>query len=268
MKFHRIVGLTGVSPDETPQARRWAYILEWPMLIVVLWIPVQWYLEAKGLLPHNVARFDDWVIWTFFFVETVLLTRLVRNKAAYLAENWMNIAIIIAGLPILWNHTPLIGVLRNLRVLLLLALLLRLFPVIRKVLRRNQLGLTLILAFMVALISGVLLSAIDPGIPSISDGIWYAWVTITTVGYGDVVPTTGAGRVIGAILILLGLVLFSLVTANVAAFILSSDVEKVEREETALAKRLDMMQAQLDRIERKLSTAPEERTTHFKRKHE
>jgi voltage-gated potassium channel len=252
LRLNHVFGLAGVAAHETPAARKWGRALEWPMLLVALWIPVQWYLEAKAMLPARLVRIDDWLIWVFFAAETSLLSALVRDRRAYLKTNWLNLLIIIAGVPMLWNYTPLAGMLRNLRLLLLLALILRFFPSVREVLRRNQLGLTLAVAGVVVVVSGIILSAIDPGVPTIEDGIWYAWVTLATVGYGDIVPTSGAGRLIGAVLILMGIGLFSLLTANLAAFLLSSDVEKVEREETIVIRRLDALQAQLNRIEHTL----------------
>ncbi len=48
-------------------------------------------------------------------------------------------------------------------------------------------------------------------------GLWWALVTITTVGYGDVTPKTLGGRLVGVILMVGGLVSFSLVTATVAS---------------------------------------------------
>jgi voltage-gated potassium channel len=65
-----------------------------------------------------------------------------------------------------------------------------------------------------------------------------------------VVPQSTAGRVIGGVLIFLGLVFFSLITANIAAFFVRRDVEKVERKEGELAYRIKELQAQLERIER------------------
>ena len=48
----------------------------------------------------------------------------------------------------------------------------------------------------------------DPdGIHSLSDTIWYTLVTLTTVGYGDVIPATPGGKLIGAILALLSTIL-------------------------------------------------------------
>jgi len=260
MRFHRLIGLTGVTAHETLVARRWGRRLEWPMLCVAMWIPLQWYLEVKQSLPLRFILISDWLIWLFFVAETTLLTTLVRDKREYLIDNWMNMVIIIAGIPLLWSSTPMAGELRALRLLLMLALLIRFSSVLQEVLRRNQLGVTLVIALLIVLVAGVLLSTIDPNIRNIGDGIWYAWVTMATVGYGDVVPTSLAGRILGGILIFLGMVLFSLITANIAAFLLSGnververDVEKVEREESELNRRLDQIQKQLERIERRLA---------------
>ncbi|MDQ3777183.1 MAG: potassium channel family protein [Pseudomonadota bacterium] len=141
----------------------------------------------------------------------------------------MNVAIILAGFPILWDYTPLVGLLRQLRLLLLLALLAQFIPSVRQVLLRNHLGYTLLIAIVITVVSGILISQVDPAISSIGDGMWFAWVTLTTVGYGDVVPKSTAGRLIGGVLTFLGVVFFSLISANLAAFLVRRDVEKVER---------------------------------------
>ena len=48
MKFHKLVGLSGVAAHETAAAIRWGKRLEWPMLLVASWIFVQWYLRPRG----------------------------------------------------------------------------------------------------------------------------------------------------------------------------------------------------------------------------
>ena len=249
MKFHKLVGLSGVAAHESAAAIRWGKRFEWPMLLVASWIFVQWYLEATGQLGQRFLRLSDWVVWLFFLIETVVLVSFVRNRRGYLVDNWMNVVIIVAGFPILWDYTPLVGLLRQLRLLLMLVLLVQFIPSVRHVLLRNHLGYTLLIAVVITLVSGILISQVDPAISSIGDGIWFAWETLTTVGYGDVVPKSTAGRLIGGILTFLGLVFFSLISANIAAFLVRRDVEKVERKEGALGQQIKDLQTQLDRIE-------------------
>ena len=249
MKFHKLVGLSGVAAHESAAAIRWGKRFEWPMLLVASWIFVQWYLEATGQLGQRFLRLSDWIVWLFFLLETVVLVSLVRDRRGYLADNWMNVAIILAGLPILWHYTPLAGLLRDLRLLLRVALLVQLIPSVRQVLLRNHLGYTLLIAIVFTVVSGILISQVDPAISSIGDGIWFAWVTLTTVGYGDVVPESTAGRLIGGVLIFLGLIFFSLIRANIAAFLVRRDVETVERKEGTVRHQIKDLQAQLDRIE-------------------
>lgn len=258
MRIVHLLGIAGVEPHELPAARLWAKRLEWPMLLVALWIPIQWYLEETQAIGPMLARVADWLIWLAFLVETTLLSALVRNKREYLLRNWMNLVIIIGGLPILWQYTPLVGLMRSLRLVLVIVLLARLSRTIRKLLSRHQLGATLAVAFVTMLLSGVIVSRIDPSVGTIWDGMWWAWVTMATVGYGDVVPHNAAGRLFGSLLILFGVVLLSLLTANLAAFFIGGDVEKVEQEEKEADRLLREISARLERVERLL----EDRNNH------
>lgn len=252
MKVATLLGITGVSTQENPLARQWAKRLEWPMLGVVLWIPIQWYLEETGFMPPLLGRMADWMVWQVFLFETILLTSLVKDKQRYLLGNWMNLLIIVGGLPIVWEYTPLIGLLRSLRLLLVLILLFRLSRTLRLLLVRNQLGTTLIISFVVVMLSGIVVTRLDHSIGSIWDGMWWAWVTVSTVGYGDIVPHSTAGRVFGAFLILLGVVMVSLLTANLSAFLIGGDVEKVEHEEREEGVLLREMAQRLERVEKLL----------------
>lgn len=259
MKIAHIFGIAGVDPHENPAARLWANRLEWPILLVALWIPVEWYLEETQAVSPVLSAIADWLIWLAFLVETTLLSMLVRNKRSYLLRNWMNLVIIIGGLPFAWQYTPLIGMLRSLRLLPSIILLARLSKSVRKLLSLHQLGVTLAVAFVTMALSGVIVVHIDPSIGTVWDGMWWAWATMATVGYGDVVPHSGAGRLFGSLLILFGVVLVSLLTANLAAFFIGGDVEKMEREEKEADRQLQEISARLERIERLL----EEHTVGF-----
>ena len=78
---------------------------------------------------------------------------------------------------------------------------------------------------MVTLAVGLILFLIDPNIKSPLDGIWSAWVTMTHVGFGDVVPISFFGRLLAAGLILFGLVFFSLFTALVSVALIGRNMD-------------------------------------------
>ena len=52
------------------------------------------------------------------------------------------------------------------------------------------------------------------------DVLWMSFTTITTVGYGDIYPVTTAGRILSSVLVITGMGLFGLVTAEIATLIL------------------------------------------------
>lgn len=253
MTIRHLLGIAGVAVDETPEARKWAGKLEWPMLAVTFWIPCQWYLEETNSIPLLLGRTADWLVWLVFVLETVLLIRMVRNKRRYLLNNWMNLLIIVGSVPLIWHYTPLAGLLRGLRLLLVVVLLTRLSKTIREVLGHHQLGSTLGVAFFTMVFSGIVITRLDPSIGDVWDGMWWAWVTMSTVGYGDISPQSPAGRMFGALLILFGVVLVSLLTANISAYLIDSEVKKVEDEERDVEKLLQDIQARLARIEAKMA---------------
>ena len=89
----------------------------------------------------------------------------------------------------------------------------------------KNLGYLVLLAALVTLAAGLMLFLIDPNIKSPLDGIWSAWVTMTHVGFGDVVPISFFGRLLAAGLILFGLVFFSLFTALVSVALIGKNMD-------------------------------------------
>ena len=76
---------------------------------------------------------------------------------------------------------------------------------------------SLVLCCLILLIGGLGFWMLDPGVDTLSDGLWLAFTTAATVGYGDVVPSTPASRGFAVVVVLLGLAVLSLATASLAA---------------------------------------------------
>jgi voltage-gated potassium channel len=131
---------------------------------------------------------------------------------------------------------------------------------------RRGLWYSLALCLVILLIGGLGFWALEPGISTLQDGLWLAFTTAATVGYGDMVPHTHAGRAFAVLVVLLGLAVLSLVTASLAAIFVEREVEheveagerQIERE---LMDEIRKLRAQVQdlqvRIERSL---PESRT--------
>ncbi|PCJ36232.1 MAG: ion transporter [Cellvibrionales bacterium] len=246
--FARFIGAAGVDRNESPTARRIGIILELPMLIASLWILLNWISETTST-SYNIY---DIYLWGFFIVETLVLSFLVNDTKQYLRRNWLNLIIIITGVPMLLGWPTHLGALRLLRLIIVFTLLMHIGGRVKKMLSRNELAATGLASLIVIVMAGILMAALEPNINDPLEGIWWAWVTITTVGYGDVVPETHAGRAFASIIIFLGLGLFAALTASFTSFFLSQREEKIISSEEGVHKRLSAIEQQLTKLEEKI----------------
>jgi len=97
---------------------------------------------------------------------------------------------------------------------------------------------------------GYLFYVSEPDVRDLGDGIWWALVTITTVGYGDITPVTTLGRVVASSLMLLGLGLIATITAIVSAKFIQNFVDHHTNDD--VLEKLEEMQLELDDIKKKL----------------
>ena len=174
------------------------------------------------------------------------------DRPRYLRSNWLNLVIVLLGLPILLGWDINIVALRILRLLSVLALLLHIGSGVRKMLRRNELGTTLAASAIIIVMAGVMMALLDEGIATPWDGIWWAWVTVTTVGYDDIVPISSAGRAFASLIILMGIGLFLMITASFAAFFISRQEEQIASDEKVLTEKVVRLESAIERMEQKL----------------
>jgi voltage-gated potassium channel len=107
-------------------------------------------------------------------------------------------------------------------------------------------------AISLAVVAAVLESLVDSGINGFNNALWWAVVTVTTVGYGDVVPETGIGRIIAAVLMLAGVSAIPITTSLVVSVFVSrmQAQSRVRDEEirTEVVARLERIERQLDAL--------------------
>ncbi len=250
-QFPRIIGLAGVDPMEPSNIKNLSRWFEWPMMLMAIWIILEWYMEsAYGELIST--RITDWAIWGFFVVETTLFAWLVQDTRRYLAGNWVNVLIVVFGCPLMWEIFPHAAGLRALRLVVMVMLFIHLSSNARRILARHNLGSTLIASFCIIIMAGTVMSVIDPNVATPLDGIWWAWVTVTTVGYGDIVPGSTAGRLFGSILILMGIGLFTMLTASFASFFMAEEEKEIKDKEQQSLQQMIEIEKRLERLEKKI----------------
>ena len=131
---------------------------------------------------------------------------------------------------------------------------------------------TILGVLIICIISfGYIFYLAEPQIKTIEDGIWWALVTITTVGYGDITPLTTLGRLVAGTLMFVGLGLIATVTAIVSAkFIanyvdhhtnddvlekleeLEDEIEKIEEIESNVVGKLKELEEEIDELNKKI----------------
>jgi voltage-gated potassium channel len=85
---------------------------------------------------------------------------------------------------------------------------------------------------LLGVIAGFVVTLVDRDeFPTFGDGLWWAIVTLGTVGYGDLVPGNTAGRAVGAIVIVVGVTFIAFLTAVVTSSIVSADQERAAEAE-------------------------------------
>ena len=119
---------------------------------------------------------------------------------------------------------------------------------------RQGLIYSLLLALGILGLGGLGFWLIDPRITSFGDGLWLAFTTAATVGYGDVIPHTTASRLFSVVVVLLGLAVLSLVTASLSAIFVEKEVEAEERAiEKELLAELRVLREELHSLRQEVS---------------
>ena len=126
----------------------------------------------------------------------------------------------------------------------------------KRLITRRGLAYSLLLCLVTLVLGGLGFWWLEPRAVSFSDGLWLAFTTAATVGYGDIVPTTHASRAFSVIVVLLGLAVLSLVTASVAARFVEAEERQIERD---LMREIGALRAEVRQMRHELLAARGER---------
>ncbi len=209
------------------------------------------FLPLRGNSYLNIAYFDL-ITSALLVLGYWIQRRRNESKAGYFQRNWNGI---IAIIPIYFIGIVLLGISESSIIIKILALIkvLTLIMAARQVGRavdkfvsKSKLVYGFAFFVVVLLVCSVgfflLESGVNPEVTTYEDSLWYVIQTITTVGYGDVVPITQWGRLIGVIAMVSAIGISSLLTAATTSSLmdkLREDREKLAKTSVDHAKKLD-----------------------------
>jgi voltage-gated potassium channel len=219
--------LAGVDERSAEVERR----LNIPMLFVAL-------LVVPILVIENSAVSHGWkmaavivnaLVWLAFVAELVVMLRVVPDRKQWLRDHPLDVAIVLLTPPLVPPGMQSARVFRLLRLIRLM----RMVQLTRRVFSLNGLRDAAVLTLAIVLVGGTAFAAVEttPGHNVTSwDVIWWAFQTVTTVGYGDMPVATTGGRVIGIAVMLSGIGFIAVLTAAMAQRFIVPAAQGIETE--------------------------------------
>jgi len=204
----------------------WRKYSEWPLAIAAVIFLVAYSIQVIADVPdRNAAVFDIiiWATWGLFVVDYAANLILAERKLHWFTHN-LHLAVIVA--------LPMVRPLRLMRLLWVMQLSHRMGG-------RRLRGRILTYAFVIAtlLVYVGALAVLDaeqnePGasITNIGDALWFAVVTLTGTGYGDIVPITLIGKLVAVGLMLGGLAIVGVIAASFATWMIEQVGNRVAEE--------------------------------------
>jgi voltage-gated potassium channel len=198
------------------------------------------------------------VLWAILLVEYVIRLVVTPDRRGYIRRRWVEPATVVVPLFQGWH---LIGIEKM--SLLLHEAELR----VEAILRHHSLFRVLIAALATLILGAWLVllferNATGSNIHNYPDALWWAIVTVTTVGYGDRFPVTGGGRTVAVILMLVGIGLIGVLTATVASVFIKEHTDANRQElrkgHEDLGQQLSVISDRLADVERRLGATPAE----------
>ncbi|QWT23501.1 ion transporter [Subtercola sp. PAMC28395] len=242
----------GFTRSDEGQAA-WNSAAEWPLTVVSIVFLVAYSWDVIGNLKgaaNLAAEIVMWAVWAFFVVNYVANLVLAPRRLRWFFTHILEFLIVAL---------PMLRPLRLLRLVMLWTVLQRTAgTAFRGRVATYVIGSASLLVLIAAL--GILDAEQNtPGasITNFGDALWWAFVTITTVGYGDYVPITGEGRLIAVGLMIAGIALLGVITATLASWLVDRVRSGEARVESANVDHIDALATQLEEMRAELARSHE-----------
>lgn len=217
--------------------KTWKKWTDWPLMVlsVVFLVVYSWEILSRTHIALCETVIN--VIWVVFVVDYVVSLWLADDRWRWFKHNLFTLLTIAL---------PMLRPLRLLRLLTVLHVLNRTSGMaVRGRITVYAVGAVGMLMYVGALaVYSVERGASGSAITDFGTALWWAFVTVTTVGYGDFSPVTFQGKIIAVVLMFTGIALIGIVTATLASWIVDQVNLETDRREDAREKEVAKEAAQ------------------------
>jgi voltage-gated potassium channel len=174
--------------------------------------------DATSAGWQRVAEVANWIIWAVFAIELATVLVVAKRKPAALRAHWLDAAIVLLTIPLLSQALAWLRLARFIRLARFGVIIGRALQAEKRLTSGDSFRIAALLTLTAIVVGGAAEHAVNSGeYASLWDGVWWAVVTVTTVGYGDLYPSSVQGRLVGMVLMFVGIGFLSLLTASVAS---------------------------------------------------
>ncbi|SHO58602.1 ion transporter [Vibrio quintilis] len=225
------------------------------IFILSVYVLLALFVQATCQLPDDVNiildQADD-VICLFFLADFFIRLRRAEHKLKFMKWGWIDL---ISSIPMTgaFRYGRIVRVVRILKILRAARSVRVILSFVFRKKQQGALAVVSLISIILSIFGAIAILQAEQGIEgsniqTAGDAIWWAFVTMTTVGYGDYYPVTFEGRVVAAILMTAGVGLFGTFTGLVASWLVHHGAKEQQESDVALRQEIHELKSEIQAL--------------------
>ena len=251
------------SPPQPETAERIS-TLQFVTLILSVYVLIALFVQSVfTLAPETNAFLDriDFFVCLVFLADFFIRLYRAPAKLAFLKWGWIDF---ISSIPMLevFRVGRIIRIVRIFRLLRAFRSIKHFLSYLLRNRKATSFAAVATISFIIVVFAAIAMlqfeTAPEANIKTPGDAFWWAYVTVTTVGYGDKYPLSTEGRIVAAVLMTAGVGLFATFAGFVASLFVEPEIKEEEADIKQLTRAIQTLSAQVQALETKLNRPPHE----------